>query len=109
MVLRDTLATEFVSTGSYSPAPTSVTPGPPIVLEWVFPTLDPGVLNVSFDATLATPLNNGTTIANTATLDSDETVAAASNLTTQTVSSAPVFTASTKTAVDQNGGDLEPG
>ncbi len=71
-----------------------------------------------FDATVVTPLDSGTTISNqgrvvaqglAAIFTDDPSTPANDDPTVVTVSSAPVFTGSTKAVLDINGGIVEPG
>ena len=78
-----------------------------------------GQATLVFDATVQTPTVDGTVIANQANVACDQipggvptdnpATQAVDNPTKVTVVSAPVFTGTTKTATDLNGGQLRPG
>jgi uncharacterized repeat protein (TIGR01451 family) len=65
-------------------------------------------VTVTYAVVVDTPLANGTQIENTASVTSSEVTTPVEDSVSNTVSSAPLLTIG-KSAVDANGGDLEPG
>ncbi|MEK6608737.1 MAG: hypothetical protein AABZ30_13845, partial [Myxococcota bacterium] len=81
------------------------------VITWTPPDIAVGATTtLSFEADVIVPTANGTSICNTATIDSTETAPMARSAPCLTVSSRPSFTTSSKTATDLDGDGLfEPG
>ena len=116
VVVRDTVATTLTNVtpldgGVFNAATRTIT--------WTLPTVGAKTQRpLRFDATIVTPLDNGTTIANQARIDAagltqvltdDPSTAATDDPTVVTVTSTPDFSGTTKTVTDQNGGLVEPG
>ncbi|NNE08703.1 MAG: DUF11 domain-containing protein, partial [Gemmatimonadetes bacterium] len=110
VTVRDTLDPDVAAVANLGPAVIE-SAGPPIAIRW-----DAGTIawndadTLVFDAVLAFPLDNGTTILNEALVTSDDTTPFTTAQTSDAVTSAPSFSgSSSKSVVDRSGGDVEQG
>ncbi|MCC7142305.1 MAG: DUF11 domain-containing protein, partial [Candidatus Eisenbacteria bacterium] len=109
VIVTDTLATSTASVNSISNSGVYAA-GPPKRITWNLGAIASGATqSLSWNAVIATPLDNGTSVTNRAAVRSDQTPSVLTNQTSFSIASAPVLGASSKAVTDIDGHNVSPG